>query len=245
MKTVVFFGLKRKSRLDLVRRAGGPDSQCGVNLHEKDCGKEAGMSIAGVSGNRADGAGNPAISGKTAAKNGSGSAERLTDTFAGMIRDRKEEFYKKLKEGTTEPSYQIGASTFTEKEWDRLLEQFDAVQEALREAAGLETDKDKKRSVLDVYENYTDAVNVEMLLAEYTTCTCPAADAEEEDDVYIIVYDSNGIRCLNTTTGQCEWSIKFTDMSQYDKAKEYLAGFAESENPSSISEEGFWKEYLV
>ena len=32
-----------------------------------------------------------------------------------------------------EPSYQIGSQSFTEKEWDRFLVRFDALEEKIRE----------------------------------------------------------------------------------------------------------------
>lgn len=53
--------------------------------------------------------------------------------FYGIIRNEIEEIYEKLKTGETETSYQIGAQSFTEKEWDKLMFDFDKIQDDMRE----------------------------------------------------------------------------------------------------------------
>lgn len=238
------FSENKEKRSDLFRGACSPDCQ-------KDCGKEMNMGISVVPDAR-----NGSVPAGTAKKpeivreSEKAAQKRLPDTFSEMIRDRREEFYVRVREGKSEPSFPIGAGSYTEKEWNKLLKSFDAVQEALREAAGLEADEEKKKSLLavrgdDTDEDDEDAVNAEMLLAEYTTCTCPAENPEEEDDVYIIVYDVEGIRCLNTTTGMCEWSIRFTDQSQYDGVKKYLSDSAESGDMSFACQEDFWKKFIL
>lgn len=50
-----------------------------------------------------------------------------------VIRSRIEEMTEKLKNGDTQTSYQIGAQSFTEKEWDTFLDKFDAIQEEMTE----------------------------------------------------------------------------------------------------------------
>ncbi|MBQ6845231.1 MAG: hypothetical protein IJO60_11435 [Agathobacter sp.] len=45
-----------------------------------------------------------------------------------------------------DPVFQIGASEFTEKEWDTLLENYDELQEEIREAIKLEYEKALKES---------------------------------------------------------------------------------------------------
>ena len=49
------------------------------------------------------------------------------------IRERLGEIYDKVKKGQTQPSFQIGASSFTLKEWERFLKKFDKGQEELEE----------------------------------------------------------------------------------------------------------------
>lgn len=50
------------------------------------------------------------------------------------ILEKMAEMAKKVKDGTVEPTFQIGAMSYTMKEWDKLLEKFDAAEEALQEA---------------------------------------------------------------------------------------------------------------
>lgn len=243
------------------------------------------MGISGVTGGGADDARGRTVMGddvlqagvRPDKRPGAGGKEthavrkRLTETFSEMIEDRKEEFYVKVKNGTMEPSIPIGAGTYTEKEWDKILKRFDAVQEALREAAGLETDEKKGRSKDSSKDEVTDEEaddvmdylvylvkndvkkgekddeeedGVDLLLAQYVTCTYPADDPEKEDDVYMIIYDSQGIRCLNKTTGQYEWSIKFSDESQWGSVKTMMSELAASDDLSTACQETFWREYL-
>lgn len=49
-----------------------------------------------------------------------------------FLRKKSEEILEKLRNGETEVSYQIGAESYTEKEWDKLLKKFDDIQEDVR-----------------------------------------------------------------------------------------------------------------
>jgi len=51
-----------------------------------------------------------------------------------FISDKKNEIYEKLKNGDTEVSIPIGAQSFTEEEWEKLLEKVDNITDELREA---------------------------------------------------------------------------------------------------------------
>lgn len=67
------------------------------------------------------------------------------DDYARMIREQIETLYEKIKNGETEESYQIGNSSFTIKEWDNLLAQFDSVQEAVRKLVEEEMEQRENR----------------------------------------------------------------------------------------------------
>lgn len=62
------------------------------------------------------------------------SDEEETDDYWKIISDRKNEIYEKVKNGDTEETFQIGGSSFTEKEWDKLLSEVDDIMEDVREA---------------------------------------------------------------------------------------------------------------
>ena len=49
-----------------------------------------------------------------------------------FLREKSEEILEKLRNGETEESYPIGAESYTEKEWDKLLKKFDDIQEDVR-----------------------------------------------------------------------------------------------------------------
>ena len=49
-----------------------------------------------------------------------------------FLREKREEILEKLRNGETEESYPIGAESYTEKEWDKLLKKFDDIQEDVR-----------------------------------------------------------------------------------------------------------------
>ncbi len=235
------------------------------------------MGISGVTGSGSDDARGRTVTGDDAMRQAAGGKEtsaekkRLTQTFSEMIRDRKKEFYVKVKNGTMEPSIPIGAGTFTEKEWDNILKRFDVVQEALREAAGLETDETEEKSEDETTGKVTDedaddvmhylkckikghikdrkkgdeeVEGADLLLAQYVTCTYPTEDPEKEDDVYMIIYDSQGIRCLNMATGQYEWSIRFTDESQLEHVEKIMSALSDNDDLSSACQEKLWRGCL-
>ncbi len=60
--------------------------------------------------------------------------EAETDEYWKIISDRKNEIYEKVKNGDTEETFQIGGSSFTEKEWDKLLSEVDDIMDEIREA---------------------------------------------------------------------------------------------------------------
>ncbi len=53
--------------------------------------------------------------------------------FMDLLKEKKAEIFKKVINGETEPKIQIGSQAFTEKEWDRLLKQFDSAEDAIKE----------------------------------------------------------------------------------------------------------------
>lgn len=52
-----------------------------------------------------------------------------TEKMIQMIKEKMEELYEKIKKGETEQSFQIGASSFTIKEWEKFMEKFDESEE--------------------------------------------------------------------------------------------------------------------
>ncbi len=65
-----------------------------------------------------------------------------------IIDDRIEYLTEKIKNGDTEVSYQIGASSFTEREWNKIIEKYDEIQEELKEMMREEQEKREDKKVL-------------------------------------------------------------------------------------------------
>ena len=68
---------------------------------------------------------------KTEEKTEEKNAEEMT--YREQILAHMEEMAKKVKDGTVEPTFQTGAQSFTIKEWEKLLANFDEAEEGLQE----------------------------------------------------------------------------------------------------------------
>lgn len=73
--------------------------------------------------------------GGTNRKDVSGKVPELKDKTAecmAFLKEKSEEILEKLRKGETEAEYPIGGESYTEREWDKLLEKFDDIQEDVR-----------------------------------------------------------------------------------------------------------------
>lgn len=76
--------------------------------------------------------------------------------YQKILSERKNEIYEKVKNGDTEESFQIGGSSFTEKEWDKLLAEVDDITEEMWEAM---REEHEKRFAEAVKETTSSTVN--------------------------------------------------------------------------------------
>ena len=79
--------------------------------------------------------------------------------YQRIISERRNEIYEKLKNGDTEESYQIGGSSFTEKEWDKLLSEVDDITEEMREAMREEHQKRFEKSLEEKLANRMESLD--------------------------------------------------------------------------------------
>ena len=86
-------------------------------------------------------------------------AEKENIDYQKLIGERKREIYEKLKNGDTEQSFQIGGNSFTEKEWDKLIDEVDDIIDETREAM---RERHKKR-----FEETLDEKRVKELDGSY------------------------------------------------------------------------------
>lgn len=174
--------------------------------------------------------------------------ESLSESLMRKLRERMDEILTMIENGETEPSYQIGAQSFTIKEWDRLMEEFDSIEDAMK--AALEAEKEDKAVKADEVspkvggtpiENADDAA----LTSESTSCTYPSSQEGNEKKMYITWYTQEGIYCKQGGIKDgFLWHIEFTDSSQYDKVMDFLNNFDSDDNLRFASHENFWRDFL-
>lgn len=151
--------------------------------------------------------------------------EKLVDFFEkkdypAFLKQRMDEMRIKIKNGDTEPAYQIGGQAYTEKEWEELLARFDSAEEDVREEVR------------------------RLLTEESTSCTYPD-DGSGQDVRYITWYTEEGIFCRKAgQTNGYIWSIPLDNKEQYDKVTEFINHFSSDWNMRFAAHENFWRDFL-
>lgn len=172
--------------------------------------------------------------------------EMDTEDLMEFLREKKEEIFEKLRNGDTEPSFQIGASSFTEKEWEEFLGKFDSIEEAIRELVAEERERREAAKSEEEIRTEQEAKNWEGLVSESTSCTYSSSEPEKEEITYITWYTEDGIYCRQA--GQTEgyfWSLEFDDPSRYQRVMGFLKQFPADENLRFAAHENFWQDFLA
>lgn len=172
-------------------------------------------------------------------------AEKGTD-YQELIRSRMDEILEKLKKGKTEPVIQTGAQAFSEKEWDRLLEQFDSAEDALKAMMREEHAKRLKEQINKAeIMNDMDKEAEKILTSQSTMCTLPSSEPGEKAARYITWYTEEGIFCRKAGQKEgYEWSIAFESRDQYDKVMEYLRRQEKDTDWKFAADQNFWLGFL-
>ena len=163
--------------------------------------------------------------------------------YAKILEEKIHEIFVKIQNGDTEPTYQIGAQSFTEKEWEEFLDKFDTTQEAIQELVKEEQERKEAEEARkdDVVINDTSAI----LTTESTSCVYETADPDDDDIRYITWYTEDGIFCRKAgQTEGYEWSIAFENREQYDKVMEFIGQFPSDWNMRFAAHENFWNDFL-
>ena len=164
-----------------------------------------------------------------------------------------------VKESNTEPSFQIGGQSFTQKEWDKLLKQFDAIEEAIRKEQKERLDKEDTQNKHNKTEtDVTPLTNttseeeiadsaIEALLSESSKCTYPSTEQTDKKTWYITSYTQDGIwckKCDKDGSSEDLWKIDFTEDGQYEKVMDFLKRFEQEDNLTFACHENFWNDFL-
>lgn len=157
-----------------------------------------------------------------------------------FLKKKIDELYERFQKGETRPSYQIGAASFTEQEWDKLLKKFDALQEAIREYM---REEQEKRAQQEKTKQQIEEQDAKLLTGEFTFCTYPAKKEDTENTRYITCYTPDGMVCRKAG-GEELWSINFENKQQYEKTMQLIKQFPQDWNMRFASNENFWKDFL-
>lgn len=171
--------------------------------------------------------------------------------YSEFFQEKINEIFVKVLNGETEPSYQIGSRSFTEKDWKNFLKKFDSVQDAIRklmreEHAKRAAKKLKSRQTFMARQKKSSVTDQSSLLfADSTACVYPSASEKEEATRYVTWYTEEGIFCRSMgQTEEEEWSLAFWDPQQYDKVMELIGQFPSDWNLRFAAHENFWMDFL-
>ena len=187
------------------------------------------------------------------------SLEEVPD-YSEYLKKKIDEIFVKIQNGDTEPSYQIGSQSFTQKEWEKFLERFDSIEEAIRELMKeeqerKEAEKKKQKSEINSSfweerirtikkENISKIDDGVLLTAETTFCKYETANPEDDDIIYVTFYTTDGIRCKKLGAEDFEWTLTFENEEQYNKVIEFLGNFSSDWNMRFVAHENFWNDFL-
>ena len=163
--------------------------------------------------------------------------------YVKLLEEKINEIFVKIQNGDTESTYQIGAQSFTEKEWEEFLDKFDSVEEAIQE---LMKEEQAKKEAEEIQKEGIVTNDTSILLTtESTSCVYETADPEDDDLRYITWYTEEGIFCRKAgQTEGYEWSITFENKEQYDKVMEFIGHFPSDWNMRFAAHENFWNDFL-
>ncbi len=176
-------------------------------------------------------------------------ADNIMD-YSEFFQEKINEIFVKVLNGDTEPSYQIGSRSFTEKDWKKFLKKFDSVQDAVRklmreEHAKRAAKKLQSRQTFMARQKKTSVTDQSSLLfTDSTSCEYPSTDETKEDVRYVTWYTREGIFCRKMGQTEDEWSLTFKDPEQYDKVMELIGQFPSDWNLRFAAHENFWNDFL-
>lgn len=173
--------------------------------------------------------------------------------YIEIIHNRIEEIYAKIINGETQPSIPTGAGEFTEEEWDKLIQQFDKVQEELRKEIEDTEDEEVKKSIAteslqeDDEKDVVKEEDIQSLVSQSTTCTYPSSEEDKKQGFYITCYTEDGIYCKGPGQkigDRFLWVIKFDNIEQYSKVMNFINKFDSNDNLRFASHKNFWDNFL-
>lgn len=182
-----------------------------------------------------------------------------------VISDRINKLLEKLENGDIEPSYQIGGRSFTEREWNKLIDEFDDAEDTLKklleeererllradeikrieqkEIIDKQEDKEIEKKEIADHEKINEE-DMELLTTDSVSCTYTDDNCEVK---YVIAYGPDGIKCKRLGYIGEEgylWEIPFRNASEQRKVIDFLEKFPMGANLVFASDKDFWEDFL-
>ena len=181
-----------------------------------------------------------------------------------VIRDKINEMLEKIENGDIEPTYQIGGRSFTEREWDKLLTEIDAAEEALKKLVEEEKERRLKadetrrvnQEVIDRENAYSEIIkkddsekvmedNIDLLTTDSVRITKTENDSKV---MYVTAFGPDGIKCKKLGYIGEEgwlWEIPFKTGTEYSRVLNFLEQFPKDANLAFVSQKDFWEDFLA
>lgn len=178
------------------------------------------------------------------------------EDYQKILRKKMEEILKKIQSGDTEPTYRIGAQTFTEKEWDEFLERFDSLEDAIRELMRErfekeEEEREEKKTIADemaqqeIINKYGDIFGdekvtkvIEMEVVSFSSGLSLHFNS-----------DTNEVSCTDDRPGRNYlWTLPISKEDR-ERSRELFVrtpkdGHWEYEYAEYLKQKSFWEAYL-
>lgn len=175
----------------------------------------------------------------------------------------KEKMRDDIDNGVVEPSFQTGSQTFTDRQWDRLLENFDSAQEDIKEAVEEQGNKLKEEAdearklskelnekiLKKLLQKQEDDRRLTLLTSELLRAVYPVSPENAVSGavprMYITAVSEDGIRCISQNSEEYDWELSFANSIQYRQAMDIIDWASEEmDNYLFAAHENFWQDYL-
>ena len=185
---------------------------------------------------------------KKAKEEALGETEETEDSyFRQMLVDYMASMLEKIRNGDIDQEFQIGSISLTLKEWNELIDNFDDLEEEMREAVKAEIQKQIEAERIEGSTKTDDSFdNTTLLSSEIRKTVFREATDTKPELSYITCFTPEGIICKRTGMSENEylWKMDFEDEQEYEKVKELMNSFPGDWNLKFAPNEKFWKDYL-
>lgn len=185
---------------------------------------------------------------KKAKKETLGETEETEDSsFRQMLVDYMASMLEKIRNGDMDLEFQIGSISLTLKEWNELIDNFDDLEEEMREAVKAEVQKQIEAERIEGSTKTDDSFdNTTLLSSEIRKTVFREATDTKPELSFITCFTPEGIICKRTGMSENEylWKLDFEDEQDYEKVKELMNSFPDDWNLKFAPNEKFWKDYL-